>query len=121
MNSKRGISIGMLSMIAGDSLLPQEQRRALKAVLIREMSGGFGSDARSALGEGVLVEVMRTLELLGVGEIPFQPETSWDVDLDRKFGGLSGRLEDFANSTYAPQCSLARSGRCRFSSAIQPA
>lgn len=100
----------LLSLISGDSLLSQEQRWALKAVLIREMSCGFGSDARAALGEGVLVEVMRTLELLGVGEIPFQPESSWDVELDRKFGGLAGRLEDYASSAYAPNVLLQAVG-----------
>ncbi|WNH53210.1 hypothetical protein [Stenotrophomonas oahuensis] len=96
----------LLSSITGDSLLSREQRWALKAVLVREVSRGFGSDARSALGEGVVIEVMRTLELLGVGEIPFQPDSWWDVELDGKFGGLAGRLGDYASSAHAPSVLL---------------
>ncbi len=78
--------------IAGHSLLSAEQRWALKAVLIREVSRGFGADARAALGEGVMFEVIKTLELPGVGTIPFQSESRWGVELDGKFGGLAGRL-----------------------------
>lgn len=96
----------LVSSITGHSLLSREQRWALKAVLIREMACGFGADAHAALGEGVVVAVIKTLELLGVGEIPFQPESRWDVELDGKFGGLAGRLEDYASSAYAPNVLL---------------
>ena len=105
----------LVSSLTGHSLLSREQRWALKAVLIREMACGFGADAHAALGEGVVLAVIKTLELLGVGEIPFQPESRWDVELDGKFGGLAGRLEDYASSAYAPNVLLQEVARatCR--------
>lgn len=50
--------------------------------------------------------MINTLEPLGAGNIPFQPESRWDVELDSKFGGLLGRLEDFASAAYAPSVLL---------------
>lgn len=96
----------LVRFVSDQSLLTREQRWALKAALIHEMVGGFEADARAALGAGVVVVVVNTLELLGVGEIPFQPESRWDLELDGKFGGLSGRLEDYAGSVYAPNVLL---------------
>ncbi|WP_315388961.1 hypothetical protein [uncultured Stenotrophomonas sp.] len=91
---------------AGHSVLSRDQKWALKAALIREMACGFSDDAHAALGEGVVLVVIGSLELLGVGEIPFQPESRWDLDLDGKFGSLTGRLEDCALANYAPNVIL---------------
>lgn len=96
----------LVRFVSGHSLLTREQRWALKAAMIHEMAGGFEAEARAALGEGVTVVVVNTLELLGVGEIPFQPESRWDMELDDKFGGLAGRLGDYAGSVYAPNVLL---------------
>ncbi len=96
----------LVDSITGHSPLSRDQRWALKAALIREMAGGFGADAPAALGEGVMAVVTSSLELLGTGEIPFQPESGWDVELDGKFGGLLGRLQDYASAAYAPNVLL---------------
>jgi len=96
----------LVDSITGHSLLSRDQRWALKAALIRAMALGLGADARAALGEGVVAVVVNMLELLGAGEIPFQPESRWDVELDSKFGGLPGRLEDLASAAYAPSVLL---------------
>lgn len=96
----------LVGHITGYSILSRNQRWALMVALAREVAGGFADDARVALGEGVVIAVIRTLELLGLEEIPFQPESRWDVDLDGKFGGLAGRLGDYASAVYAPNVLL---------------
>jgi len=96
----------LVDSITGHSLLSRDQRWALKAALIRAMALGLGADARAALGDGVVAVVVNMLELLGAGEIPFQPESRWDVELDSKFGGLPGGLEDLASTAYAPSVLL---------------
>lgn len=96
----------LLGYITGRSTLSQNQRWALMVALVREMASGFGDDAQVALGEGVMAAVTKTLELLGLEDIPFQPESKWDVELDGKFGGLAGRLADYASAAYAPNVLL---------------
>lgn len=96
----------LVDSIVGPSMLSRDQRWALKAGLVREMGYGFAGDARDALGKGLMATVIETLELLGVEGIPFQPDSTWDKELDGKFGGLAGRLEDYANAAYAPNVLL---------------
>lgn len=96
----------LVGSITGHSLLSRDQRWALKAALIRATALGIGADARAALGEGVVAVVINMLELLGAGGIPFQPESRWGAELDSKFSGLPGRLEDFASAAYAPSVLL---------------